>query len=355
MIGRCATSRSSASSTSAADSTGSAGQRPRSPTSYRARDLTTHAVCVGMTGSGKTGLGISPPRGGGDRRHPGLAIDPKGDLGNLALAFPQLRPEDFAPWIDPDEARRAGQIPGRAGGGDGRALARGPRGERPGRARVARSRGAAEVAIYTPGSRAGRPLSLLRSFAPPPAALAGDAEALRERVAGRGVGPARAARPRRRPGAEPRAHPPRAIVVEPRGSAARSSSSGLIRAIQQPPFARVGVLELESFFPAQDRFALAASSTTCSRRRRSKRGSRANRSTSAACSHGRTGGRASRSSRSRTSPTPSACSSSRCSSPRSWRGCARSRAPSRCARCSTWTRCSATSRRPRTRRRRCRS
>src|SRR4051794_36949613 len=76
---------------------------------YDAKDLTTHAVCVGMTGSGKTGLCLALLEEAGIDNIPAIMIDPKGDLSNLLLTFPQLRPEDFEPWIDPEEAKRKNQ------------------------------------------------------------------------------------------------------------------------------------------------------------------------------------------------------------------------------------------------------
>src|SRR5687768_9002623 len=75
---------------------------------YDAKDLTTHAVIIGMTGSGKTGLGIGLLEEALIDRVPVIAIDPKGDLGNLALRFPSLAPGDFAPWVDPQQASNAG-------------------------------------------------------------------------------------------------------------------------------------------------------------------------------------------------------------------------------------------------------
>src|SRR3954467_11869226 len=78
---------------------------------YDSKDLTTHAVCVGMTGSGKTGLCLSLLEDAAIDGIPSICIDPKGDLGNLLLAFPELRPSDFRPWIDPADARRAGLSP----------------------------------------------------------------------------------------------------------------------------------------------------------------------------------------------------------------------------------------------------
>src|SRR3712207_4179274 len=73
---------------------------------YDSRDLVTHAVIVGMTGSGKTGLGVGLLEEAAIDGVPAIVIDPKGDLGNLLLRFPELRPEDFAPWVDPEAAAR---------------------------------------------------------------------------------------------------------------------------------------------------------------------------------------------------------------------------------------------------------
>ena len=78
---------------------------------YGSRDLVTHALCVGMTGSGKTGLCLSIVEEAAIDRVPVIAIDPKGDLGNLLLTFPRLAAEDFRPWIDEEDARRAGLTP----------------------------------------------------------------------------------------------------------------------------------------------------------------------------------------------------------------------------------------------------
>ena len=78
------------------------------PLLYDSKDLCTHAVVVGMTGSGKTGLCLDLLEEAAIDGIPAIAIDPKGDIGNLALAFPELKPEDFLPWIDEGAARREG-------------------------------------------------------------------------------------------------------------------------------------------------------------------------------------------------------------------------------------------------------
>jgi len=79
---------------------------------YDARDLTTHAVCVGMTGSGKTGLCVDLLEEAAIDSVPAIMIDPKGDLTNLLLTFPELRPADFEPWVNVDNARRKGMSVG---------------------------------------------------------------------------------------------------------------------------------------------------------------------------------------------------------------------------------------------------
>ena len=125
---------------------------------YESKDLTTHAVCVGMTGSGKTGLGIGLLEEAAIDGIPVIAIDPKGDLGNLLLTFPELRPEDFLPWVDPDEAARKGLTPRAVRREDGRALEQGPGrlgpGRRPDRAVPRRRRpGDLHAGQLAPGCR----------------------------------------------------------------------------------------------------------------------------------------------------------------------------------------------------------
>src|SRR5271170_5395656 len=149
---------------------------------YESKHLTTHALCVGMTGSGKTGLGIALLEEAAIDGIPVIAIDPKGDLGNLLLTFPKLRAEDFEPWIDPDEAERRGlsskQYASQTAEQWSKGLfAWGESGER-----IDRLRTAVDLAIYTPGSTAGLPLTVLRSFDAPPPALVSQVEAYRERI-----------------------------------------------------------------------------------------------------------------------------------------------------------------------------
>jgi hypothetical protein len=227
------------------------------PLLYDAKDLTTHAVCVGMTGSGKTGLCISLLEEAAIDGIPAIAIDPKGDLGNLLLAFPELRAGDFRPWIDEAEAQRRGLSADEQAERTAQAWRDGLAAWGQDGGRAARYCAAAERAIYTPGSKAGRPLRVLRSFAAPKRRVAGDDEALRERASGVassllsliGVD------------ADPLRTREHILISRLLDRAWREGRdldiASLIREIQSPPFERVGVLDVEAFFPSRERFDLA--------------------------------------------------------------------------------------------------
>ena len=158
------------------------GETLEAPLLYDSKDLTTHAVLLGMTGSGKTGLAISLLEEALIDGVPVIAIDPKGDLGNLMLTFPDLAPADFRPWIDEAAAARAGETPDAFAARQAEAWRSGLAewGQSPDR--IARFEAAGERVLFTPGSRAGTPLSMLRALDAPPAALLEDEEAFRERV-----------------------------------------------------------------------------------------------------------------------------------------------------------------------------
>src|SRR5262245_38271090 len=136
-----------------------------------------------MTGSGKTGLGIGVIEEAAIDGVPVIAIDPKGDLGNLLLTFPKLAPADFAPWVDADEARRAGQAPDAFAAAEAAKWTKGLADWGQDGARIQRLRDAAEIALYTPGSTSGRPLSIVKSFAAPDPEIMNDADLLQDRVA----------------------------------------------------------------------------------------------------------------------------------------------------------------------------
>jgi hypothetical protein len=226
---------------------------------YDSKDLVTHAVCVGMTGSGKTGLCLALIEEAALDGVPALLIDPKGDLANLLLTFPGLRPEDFRPWINEDDARRKDVSPDDYARQQAELWQKGLAAWGEDGARIQRLRDAAEFAIFTPGSSAGIPLSILKSFAAPPAAIRDDDELLRERIGttatsllgllGIDADPIKS-----------REHILIATILD--GAWRKGEAldlAALIQQIQNPPVKRVGVLDLEAFFPSKDRFALAMS------------------------------------------------------------------------------------------------
>src|SRR5205085_1324633 len=117
---------------------------------YNSKDLTTHAVCVGMTGSGKTGLCLSMLEEAAIDGIPVIAIDPKGDLGNLLLTFPELKPEDFQPWVDPEEARRKNMTVEELAAKTADTWRKGLEAWGQSSERIQKFRDAADMAIYTP-------------------------------------------------------------------------------------------------------------------------------------------------------------------------------------------------------------
>jgi hypothetical protein len=222
-----------------------------------AKDFTTHAVIIGMTGSGKTGLGIGLLEEAAIDRIPVIAIDPKGDLGNIALTFPRLQGEDFAPWVDAQQASSAGKTV------DAFAQDMADRwrtglaswGQEPDR--IQRLRDAADVTVYTPGSTAGRPISLLKGFAAPPVVVRDDAEAFAERINVTATGLLALLDI----DADPISSREHILLANLFSHFWREGTNldlaTLIGAIQTPPFAQIGVMPLDTVFPAKDRSALA--------------------------------------------------------------------------------------------------
>ncbi len=221
------------------------------------RDLTTHGVIIGMTGSGKTGLGVGLIEEAAIDRIPVIAIDPKGDLGNLLLTFPGLDAADFRPWINEDTARQRGVDADTFAAQQAEMWRKGLAEWHQDGERIRRLREHAEFALYTPGSAAGTPVSVLTSFEAPPQTLIEDADAFRDRIQSAVTGllgllgldadPVRS-----------REHILLSTILDDAWRKGRDLDLGaLIQAIQQPPFSRLGVMELESVYPSRDRFTLA--------------------------------------------------------------------------------------------------
>jgi hypothetical protein len=224
---------------------------------YDSRDLLTHAVCIGMTGSGKTGLCLDLIEEAAIDSIPVIAIDPKGDIGNIMLTFPALDAASFQPWVDTDEARREALSPEQFAAKQADKWKTGlAQWDQPAQ-RIQRLKDAAEFAIYTPGASYGIPVSVVRSFAAPPPEVANDGDSLRERVASTassllgllGI----AADPLRS-----REHILLANILQSTWLEGKDLTlPALIQLIQKPPFNQVGALDLDVFYPVADRFELA--------------------------------------------------------------------------------------------------
>ena len=224
---------------------------------YDAKDLTTHAVIIGMTGSGKTGLGVGLIEEALIDHIPVIAIDPKGDLGNLALRFPSLAPADFRPWVDPQQAANAGLSAEAFAEQQATLWKDGLAGWGEDGARIQRLVDAADVTIYTPGSTAGRPLSLLKAFVAPPPVIRDDTEAMQERVEATATSVLALLGIDSDP-ISSREHILLANLLHAAWSEGRDLDlAGLIGGIQSPPFNTVGVMPLDTVFPPKDRTALA--------------------------------------------------------------------------------------------------
>lgn len=232
-------------------------QRADEPLFYDAHDLTTHAVCVGMTGSGKTGLGVVLAEEAVLSGVPTLVIDPKGDMTNLLLAFPSPGPEDLCPWVDVEGARRRGLSLDEYAIEVARARQEGLASWGIDRERVALYRQRAEFAIYTPGSDAGQPVSIVHSLHAPPLDWEQDSEALRETISSTALAILALLGIQSDP-VTGREHILLSAIVE---QAWRTGSdldlAQLIVQVQTPPFDHLGAFPLETFYPESDRLALA--------------------------------------------------------------------------------------------------
>lgn len=223
---------------------------------YDSKDLVTHAMVVGMTGSGKTGLCLGLIEEAAIDGVPAILIDPKGDLSNLLLTFPQLRGEDFLPWINLDDARQKGISAEDFAAQQAQLWQKGLASWGQDGERIRRLAESAEFRIYTPASGAGIPVSILKSFAAPPPEVLEDTEAVRERVSttvtsllglvGIDADPVQS-----------REFILLSTIVDNLWRQGRDLDlAQLITLVQTPPVTKIGVLDLEAFYPSKDRFGL---------------------------------------------------------------------------------------------------
>jgi hypothetical protein len=224
---------------------------------YDARDLTTHAVCLGMTGSGKTGLGIILLEEAALDGVPSLVIDPKGDMTNLLLTFPELALEDFRPWVNPDDARRKDMDLDSYAGSMAELWRNGLASTGQGPERIRRLKESADFVIYTPGSSAGRQVSILHTLKAPSLSWDTDSELLRDKIesvvsALLGLIDIEADPVRSRE------HILLSNIFENAWRAGEDLDlAQLIVRVQRPPFSQLGVFPVDAFYPEKDRMALA--------------------------------------------------------------------------------------------------
>lgn len=225
---------------------------------YDPADLTTHAVITGMTGSGKTGFCVGLLEEAALQGIPALAIDPKGDLTNLLLHFPELLPSDFQPWIDPDTARREDKTVEVLAEETAANWKKGLADYGLGKEQLEKLKNSVEFTVYTPGSSSGVPVNILASFQTPDIPWSGNEEILREKIASivtallglvgvTDIDPLRS-----------REHILLSNLLETAWSNGQTLQlSDLILQVQNPPFERLGALPVDGFFPPKDRMELS--------------------------------------------------------------------------------------------------
>lgn len=224
---------------------------------YSPEDLNTHCVITGMTGSGKTGLGITMLEEILLKNIPVIVIDPKGDLTNLLLHFPNLEPSDFADWIDPEAPTRLGKDlsvlaeeeadkwkKGLAGWGFG--------------SRELADLNNISYTLFTPGSTAGNPVNILSSFNPPENRLQQTSEDLRETISTSVTALLDLVGMSNIDPIQSREHILLSSIIEQYWDMNKPIDIvEMVHAVNEPPFDKLGALPLEKVYPAKDRFALA--------------------------------------------------------------------------------------------------
>ena len=234
------------------------GELGAEPLTYDSEDLTTHAVVVGMTGSGKTGLCVGLLEEAALNQVPALMIDPKGDLTNLLLHFPNFLPEDFQPWINAVAAQKEGKTEEQAAAETAEMWKNGLADWAISPERLQALADSVDFTIYTPGSTAGVPLSVLASLGAPAIPWEGNEEVLGEQISGTVTALLSLTGIKDIDPVQSREHILLSNILSNAWSQGHNLDLGeLIMQIQTPPFEKLGVLDVNSFFPEKDRFSLA--------------------------------------------------------------------------------------------------
>lgn len=224
---------------------------------YDSRDFTTHGLVLGMTGSGKTGLSLGILEEAILDGVPIICVDPKGDLGNLLLTFPEFNAAEFQNWIDPTEATNEGKDAAAYAAEKAEQWKNGLADWGITAERMAKLKAAADYTIYTPGSDSGIPISIVASLKAPKGGFDGQEEALREQINGTVSAILSLAGLEVEPVKDPE-HVLLANIFEHNWRAGKDLSlEDIVMQVQKPPFEKLGVMSVDQYFAEKDRFALA--------------------------------------------------------------------------------------------------
>ena len=226
------------------------------PLVYKNKDLRTHAAIIGMTGSGKTGLGISLLEEAAIDNIPSIIIDPKGDMGNLLLTFPDLKGEDFRPWIEEQDAINNGLSLDEQAQKTAQMWEKGITGDFQSKERIAKLKNSADFSIYTPGSTAGIPISILSSFKAPGEKILEDYDLLSSLINST-VSSILSLVNIKSDSSSKENILLSSIFMNSYTQDKDLSLEQLITLIVTPPFEKVGIFDLETFFSQDERLKLA--------------------------------------------------------------------------------------------------
>lgn len=221
---------------------------------YDARDLTTHGVCLGMTGSGKTGLCVCLLEEAALDKVPAIIIDPKGDITNLMLHFPELAPRDFHPWINLDDARRKGMSAEEYSKYIAGTWKKGLADWGINSQRITHLDESVEYSIYTPGSSSGIPVNILSSLKAPQTR---ESETLSDLITGTTAALLELVRIKEDPVRSREGVLLSSILEHYWRNNVDLTLEKLVKDVQDPPFRQLGVFQLETFYPKNKRMDLA--------------------------------------------------------------------------------------------------